>query len=92
MVRALEVMSERGLIELRSSEVRDRYRRIATEADQDRLLDDLLRRFQQRESAEIARLQMVPELVQVAECQINRLVGYFGEIRDKCLAAIAPSA
>jgi ATP-dependent DNA helicase RecQ len=96
VVRALDVMSERGLIELRSSDVRDRYRRIATADDRDRLLEDLMQRFQKRETAEISRLRMVPDLVQADECQINRLVGYFGENRPEpcghctyCLTGIA---
>ena len=96
VVRALEVMSERSMIELRSSDVRDRYTRVATADDRDRLLDELMRRFRHREAQEIARLRMVPELVQADSCQINRLVGYFGEDRSEpcghcsfCLTGIA---
>lgn len=83
IVRALEVMGERGLIELRSSDIRDRYRRLTTIKDRDRLVDDLIARFQAREDAEIARLRMVPALVEARECQVKRLIGYFGEKRRK---------
>jgi ATP-dependent DNA helicase RecQ len=83
IVRALEVMSERGLIELRSSEVRDRYTRLASPEERDALIDELRNRFDRRERQEIERLRMVPELVEHKGCQVGRLVGYFGEKRTK---------
>jgi ATP-dependent DNA helicase RecQ len=79
VVRALEVMQERNLIELRSSDVRDRYTRLFDAADRPRLVADLVARFEHRESQEIARLQMVPDLVENDGCQVGALVAYFGE-------------
>jgi ATP-dependent DNA helicase RecQ len=79
VVRALEVMSEKGLIELRSSDVRDRYTRVAAPEDEDRLVHELLTRFEHRERQEIERLAMVPALVENEGCQVQALVGYFGE-------------
>jgi ATP-dependent DNA helicase RecQ len=82
VVRALEVMAERGLVELRSSDVRDRYTRLVGPDQAPRLVAELDRRFQHRERAEIERLKMVPELVEQTGCQTNALVGYFGEQRS----------
>jgi len=79
VVRALEVMQERGLIELRSSDVRDRYSRLVGPDRADELIAELMRRFQTREGAEIERLQMISALVENAGCQVQALVGYFGE-------------
>jgi ATP-dependent DNA helicase RecQ len=81
VVRALEVMQERGLIELRSSDVRDRYTRQFEAAQVPGLVADLAARFQHREAQEVARLQMVPDLVEHDGCQVLALVRYFGEER-----------
>lgn len=79
VVRALEVMSEKGLIELRSSDVRDRYIRLASAEDEERLVRELVTRFEHRERQEIERLAMVPALIEHEGCQVQSLVGYFGE-------------
>jgi ATP-dependent DNA helicase RecQ len=81
VVRALEVMQERGLIELRSSDVRDRYTRHFDAADVPALVEDLNARFAHRERQEIERLQMVPDLAEHEGCQVVALVRYFGEDR-----------
>lgn len=81
VVRALEVMQERGLIELRSSDVRDRYTRQFLASEVDALVADLVARFEHREQQEVERLQMVPELVEHDGCQVVALVRYFGEDR-----------
>ncbi|AIE87227.1 RecQ family ATP-dependent DNA helicase [Fimbriimonas ginsengisoli] len=83
VVKALEVMSERGLIELRASDVRDRYTRLTDLADEDRLVAELVGRFEHRERQEIERLAMVPALVEHEGCQVQSLVGYFGEVLPK---------
>jgi ATP-dependent DNA helicase RecQ len=79
VVRALEVMSERILIELRSGDVRDRYSRLVGDESEDWLVAELVERFETREEAEIARLARVPALIEHAGCQVAELVGYFGE-------------
>jgi len=79
VVKALEVMSEKGLIELRSSDVRDRYTRLVERAWSERLVGDLLARFEYREAQEIERLGMVTALVEREGCQVQGLIGYFGE-------------
>lgn len=83
VVRALEVMEERGLVELRAAEVRQRYTRLRPSEDAEVLTDSLMERFQRREEMEIARIQQVLDLVTHEGCQTNALVGYFGEERSE---------
>lgn len=82
VVRALEVMQERGLIELRTSDARNRYTRLRADEDMTVIGRDLMRRFATREANEMARIRQVLDLVTHEGCQINQLVGYFGEERD----------
>ena len=82
IVRALEVMEERGLVELRAADVRQRYTRVKPDADSAVLARDLTGRFHRREVQEIARLRQVLDLVTLDGCQVNALVGYFGETRE----------
>ncbi len=82
VVKALEVLQEKGLIELRATGVRDRYTRLKDANEADRLVANLVEKFERRERAEIDRLQMVVDLVEQPTCQVNALVGYFGEFRN----------
>jgi len=82
IVRALEVLDERGLIELRASDVRQRFLRLRPDEDEAALARDLEERFLSREQNEVIRLQRVLDLVTHDGCQTNALVGYFGEARD----------
>jgi ATP-dependent DNA helicase RecQ len=85
VVKALEVLQEKGLIELRAAGVRDRYTRLMDPTESERLVASLAEKFERREKAEIDRLQMVVDLVEQPTCQVNALVGYFGEKRkDPC--------
>ena len=83
VVRALEYLDGRGLIELKASRVRHRFsRRRTVEEDADALVRGLARRVAAREEGEIARLSRVLALVEHAGCQWNALASYFGEGRD----------
>jgi ATP-dependent DNA helicase RecQ len=82
VVRALEVLEERGAVELGMSDVRHRYTRLTDEADADVLTTELTGRFARRERQEIVRIQQVIGLVTQEDCQTNALVGYFGEQRE----------
>ena len=90
VVRALEVLQERGWVELKTAEVRQRYTRLrpseagarsAGPVPGDALAADLMGRCLRREQHEIARLQQVVDLVTHDGCQSNQLVRYFGEER-----------
>lgn len=83
VVKALEVLGEKGLIELRVAGVRDHYTRLMTPTEIERLVANLVEKFERREKAEIDRLQMVVDLIEQPACQVNSLVGYFGEVRKK---------
>lgn len=82
IVRSLEVLQEKELIELRVSDARNRYTRLQAEVDANALVQELSNRFLGRETAETTRIQSVLDLVTHDGCQTNALVGYFGEMRD----------
>jgi ATP-dependent DNA helicase RecQ len=81
IVRALEVLEERGLVDLRAADVRQQYTRLRPPDDAAALTSELVARFRRREEQEEARLQRVVDLVTHPTCQVNALVGYFGERR-----------
>ena len=80
IVRALQYLEGRELIELRASDVRLRFSRTSAAAPvQTEVVRTLMERFQRHEAQDIARLQQVLGLVQEQRCQTAALVGYFGE-------------
>jgi ATP-dependent DNA helicase RecQ len=83
VVRAVEVLEERGMVELRASDVRQRYTRLRPTEDVAELTQELAARFHRREAQEMARIRQVLELATNDGCQVNALVGYFGERRTE---------
>lgn len=83
VVRAIEVMEERGMVEVKAGDLRTPYTRQPGSWDADALTNELATRFHRREEQEIARLRMVVDLVEAEGCQVNSLVGYFGEYRGE---------
>jgi ATP-dependent DNA helicase RecQ len=83
VVRALEYLQQQGWAEVRVSDVRQRYRRLRTGDDPDALAGELAHRFETRERGEIDRLRKTLALVTHDGCQVNALVGYFGEVRSE---------
>jgi ATP-dependent DNA helicase RecQ len=81
VVRALEYLDGRGLIELKTSRVRHRFSRLRAEEDAEALVAGLTRRFNVREEGEISRLGRVLTLIEHEGCQVNALASYFGETR-----------
>lgn len=81
IIRALEVLEERRLVEITPSEVRQRFRRVGDQADIETLVADLTRRFQRRETQTIEGAGRVLDLVTHEGCQTNALAAYFGEVR-----------
>lgn len=86
IVRALEVLEQRGLVELSLSEVRQRYSRLngvpSGSPDVEALVTELTQRFTRREVQTIAGLERVMSLVTLGSCQTNALAAYFGEVRE----------
>jgi ATP-dependent DNA helicase RecQ len=81
VVRALEYLEQQGWAEVRVSDVRQRYRRLRETEDAEALVGELARRFEARERQEIARVGKILALITRDGCQVNALVGYFGETR-----------
>ncbi|WP_411277088.1 ATP-dependent DNA helicase RecQ [Gaiella sp.] len=82
IVAALGHLEQRGSIELRGADARQRYAILARPASTVELLERLVERFALREQAEARRIQQVISLVINDGCQVNALVAYFGEQRD----------
>jgi ATP-dependent DNA helicase RecQ len=81
VIRALEVLAERGHAELTASDLRHRYTRaLDTKLDIEELTRELTQRFSRREEQEIVRIGQVVELA-TTPCHTNALVAHFGELR-----------
>jgi ATP-dependent DNA helicase RecQ len=83
IVAALNHLEERQLIELRLSDARQPYTVLAQPGSRSELRDRLVERFGRREQAEVERISRVVSLVTHDGCQVNDLVGYFGEVRQE---------
>ena len=81
IVRAVELMDQKGVAQVRASDVRHEFERLVEVFDTDALVAGLMEKFAARESAEIKRINDVLKLVECSKCQTNALVGYFGEKR-----------
>ena len=83
IVAALGYLEQQGLVELKATDVRQRYTLRARPPSLEALRDSLAERFDRREQAEAERIQRVVALVTNDGCQVNALVGYFGELREE---------
>jgi ATP-dependent DNA helicase RecQ len=81
IVAALGYLDERGLVELKAADARQRYTVLRRPDSLGDLLDRLVDRFERREQAETERIERVLSLVTHDGCQVQALVGYFGERR-----------
>jgi ATP-dependent DNA helicase RecQ len=79
VVRAVDYLAEQGLLEVKVSEVRHRFRRLRLPADPDELARSLHRRTLDREAREALRLRQVLELAGHDGCQVSQLGAHFGE-------------
>jgi ATP-dependent DNA helicase RecQ len=79
IVRALEHLAERELLEVKAEGVKNRFRRLRLPADVDEVVGDLHRRTLDREAREIVRLNQVLELASHDGCQVSRLGAHFGD-------------
>jgi ATP-dependent DNA helicase RecQ len=83
VIAALDYLGQQGWAEVRVSDVRQRYRRLRPSEDAETLVAELGRRFEARERQEIGRVRRTVALVTHDGCQVNALVGYFGETRAR---------
>ncbi|MCK6530856.1 RecQ family zinc-binding domain-containing protein [Myxococcota bacterium] len=79
VVRAVTWLSEQGLVEVRASDVRQRYARRVPAPDLGALAAELSARFARREAGEIGRVRDMAALVTHAGCQTAFLVRHFRE-------------
>jgi len=79
VVRILDQLAERQMIELRSKGVRHRYRRERVPDDLPTLARELHRQTVDRETSETRRLQQVVDLIGHQGCQVSALGGHFSE-------------
>ena len=95
IIRALEVLEERGYGVLEASDVRHRFTRSASAPDLEQLVAELRARFERREANEVERIAQVLRLVHTPTCLSNALVAHFGELREApcghCSRCQAPS-
>ena len=90
VVRALEVIEQRGLAELTAADLRHRYERLPGDVDAGALVADLASRFARREAQEIERLAQVLALAERPDCHTNALVAHFGEVREAACGHCVP--
>jgi ATP-dependent DNA helicase RecQ len=81
IVAALGYLEQQGLVELKAADVRQRYTILAHPSSPEALLAAIGERLERREESERLRVQRVLELVEHDGCQVQALVGYFGEKR-----------
>jgi ATP-dependent DNA helicase RecQ len=81
IVAAIDYLEQQGLVEVKPADARQRYTLLRLPPSVDALVDELVQRFERREQAETERIARVVELVTHDGCQVNALVGYFGERR-----------
>ena len=85
VVKALGYLEQRGLVKLKVADVRQRFTLLKQPRSLDELRDRLAERFDRREQSETERIERVVALVEHDGCQVQSLVGYFGETRaDPC--------
>ncbi|RYX84999.1 ATP-dependent DNA helicase RecQ [bacterium] len=83
VVRAVELLEQKNVAQVRASDVRHEFTRLIDEFDVDAIVAGLMEKFAARETGEIKRIGDVLKLVECAKCQTNALVGYFGEKRGE---------
>jgi ATP-dependent DNA helicase RecQ len=85
VLKALGYLEQRDLVELKVTDVRQRFTLLKQPPSLDELRDRLAERFDRREQSETERIERVVALVEHDGCQVQSLVGYFGETRaDPC--------
>ena len=82
VVRVLDMLGERQMIELRAKQVRHRYTVTQPPEDQAALAAELHAQMLAREGSEVGRLREVTTLIGAASCQAAALGAHFGEALD----------
>ncbi len=80
-IHTLNYLHENEFLSVKAAGIRHRYTLLQPPDNISQLGDALFRRFVERESKDIDRIQQVLDLITHHGCQTNYLVGYFGEKR-----------
>ena len=80
VVRALEYLEQRGWAEIRPSDLRHSFVRLAGAGEGPRLVAALTQRVAKREHADMARVRQVLELATARTCLGAELARHFGEV------------
>lgn len=83
IVTALDWLSDQGLLEVRASALRRRYRRVSVVTDFDAVVEAQLQRVYARETSEITRIGEVVALAEHDGCQVTLLCKRFSDIREE---------
>lgn len=79
IVVALDYLSEKEMLELKVTGVRNRFRCLKRPSSIDELVGQLHAQVVQREERELARLNQMMELIERDGCQVAELCRYFGQ-------------
>ena len=79
IVKALDYLGERGMLEVKAAGVRHRYSILRRPSDLEELTARMVERAAQREQAELARLGDVLDFIQCDGCQVSYLNAHFHE-------------
>ena len=79
IVRALDYLSEQGLLEVKAEGVRNRFSILRRPDDLDQLIDVLFQNALELERREVERIGQVIKLGSHAGCQVAHLAAHFGE-------------
>ncbi len=79
VIRALDYLNEKQMIELTTAGVRSRYQVLRSPESLDELTTELFDRVKRREAREVERLGQVLDLVSLDACQIAALCEYFDQ-------------
>lgn len=79
VIRALDHLSERQMLELKTEGLRNRFRRLKQPADRGQLAGQLYDQMVKREQRELQRLDQVMQLVELNACQTAHLCTHFGK-------------
>ncbi len=85
IIRALDWLAEKDMLEVKVAGVRHRYRQIKKPDNFKSLSEQLFQRMRKRETAEINRLHQVLELINSDTCQTAQLAKHFSEqLKQPC--------
>ncbi|MCK5113773.1 MAG: RecQ family zinc-binding domain-containing protein, partial [Phycisphaerae bacterium] len=84
ILRALEDLQNKGLVQLQMAGYRQRFHRLQTGVDRKKICRELLDTFIEHEKMEIGRIKNMLAYAEQEGCLTSYLLNYFGESIDRC--------